>query len=300
MPRTREESLFLQTATPRYNFSGHDSFQCRHLWLKKGFDFVKEKRSFMDPDSVVRLGVGKNMVSSIRYWLKCFNIINNRDEITEFGNKLLSDKGYDPYLENEGSLWLLHYQLIKTGHASIYSVLFNEFRKEKLFFNRNSFVNYLKRRKETEPEIPFNANTLSDDFQVFIKMYESRADSKDIEDSFSGLLSELDLVITNGSGRDEQLQIISSERDRLPMSIFLYSILNNPNYGQSIGLNILENERDSPGSIFCMNRNGLTQKIEEAVSAYSFISYTDHAGVKELQIRSNPHPFDILDEYYES
>ncbi|MFM7585473.1 MAG: DUF4007 family protein, partial [Bacteroidota bacterium] len=65
MPRTREESLFLQTATPRYNFSGHDSFQCRHLWLKKGFDFVKEKRSFMDPDSVVRLGVGKNMVSSI-------------------------------------------------------------------------------------------------------------------------------------------------------------------------------------------------------------------------------------------
>ena len=56
----------------KFTFSGHDSFQCRHLWLKKGFDFVKSGKSFSDEDAVVILGVGKNMVNSIRFWMKAF------------------------------------------------------------------------------------------------------------------------------------------------------------------------------------------------------------------------------------
>ena len=47
----------------KLSFSGHESFQCRSLWLKKGFDFVKAGRSFLNEDAVVELGVGKNMVS---------------------------------------------------------------------------------------------------------------------------------------------------------------------------------------------------------------------------------------------
>ena len=119
----------------KYTFSGHDSFQCRQLWLKKGYDYVIENRKFNDDDAVVQLGVGKNMVSSIRFWLKAFNIVDNKDLPTEFGKRLFDDEtGYDPFLEDEASLWLLHYQLVKTGFASIYSIIFNEFRKEKLFF----------------------------------------------------------------------------------------------------------------------------------------------------------------------
>jgi hypothetical protein len=58
------------TEITKYTFSGHDSFQCRQLWLKKGYDFVREGKDFNDEDAVVKLGVGKNMVSSIRFWLK--------------------------------------------------------------------------------------------------------------------------------------------------------------------------------------------------------------------------------------
>ena len=53
-----------------YSFSGHESFACKSLWLKKGYDFVVQERDFNAPDAVIHLGVGKNMVSSIRYWLK--------------------------------------------------------------------------------------------------------------------------------------------------------------------------------------------------------------------------------------
>ena len=90
----------------KFTFSGHESFQCRHLWLKKGYDFVNKKKSFHNDDAVVELGVGKNMVSSIRFWMKAFNLLTALDELTDFAHRLLSDDGYDPYLEDEGTLWL--------------------------------------------------------------------------------------------------------------------------------------------------------------------------------------------------
>jgi hypothetical protein len=285
--------------TTKYTFSGHDTFQCRQLWLKKGYDFVQEGQSFNNEDAVVKLGVGKNMVSSIRYWLKAFNIIDNKDKPTEFGIKLLDTKeGYDPFLEDEGSLWLLHYQLIKTGLASTYSIIFNEFRKEKLFFNNETFVNYLKRRKETEPAIVFNENTLADDFVVFVKMYKGTENSKDIEDSFSGVLSEIELLKTIGKGKEEQFQIENSERDNLPAEVVLFAILDNPNYGNSISLNALEYDNNSPGSIFALNRTGLTNKIGEIVKSNKNITFTDHAGIKELQFKRKPTIYSILDTYY--
>lgn len=59
---------------PRLLFQGHDTFLCRTSWLKKGYDFVQEAGGFNDADAVVRLGVGKNMVTSIRYWLRAFGL----------------------------------------------------------------------------------------------------------------------------------------------------------------------------------------------------------------------------------
>ena len=60
----------------KYTFSGHETFQCKNMWLKKGYDFVKAGKSFNDDTAVVDLGVGKNMVASIKFWLKSFGIID--------------------------------------------------------------------------------------------------------------------------------------------------------------------------------------------------------------------------------
>lgn len=285
--------------TVKYTFSGHDSFQCRQLWLKKGYDYVKAKKSFNDEDSVVELGVGKNMVSAIRFWLKSFNIIDSKDIITEFGNQLFDDEnGYDPFLEDEASLWLLHYQLVKNGHASIYSIIFNEFRKEKMFFNKETFVNYIKRIGESNTDLNFNENTVAKDFIVFTNLYKNDPESKDIEDSFSGILSEIELLKTTGKGKDEQFYIENTERDNLPESIVLYTILDNPNYGNSISLNSLEFDLNSPGSIFAFNRSGLMNKISEIVSKFKDITFTDQAGIKELQFKNKVDAYAILDQYY--
>ncbi len=283
----------------KYNFSGHDSFHCRQLWLKKGYDYVLSGKSFNDEDAVIILGVGKNMVSSIRFWLKAFNVINNKDIPTEFGNRLFDDNnGYDPFLEDEASLWLLHYQLVKYGNASIYNIIFNEFRKEKMFFDQSVFVNYIKRIGEGKSDLSFNENTLSKDFAVFINTYKNNADNKDVEDSFAGILSELELLKMLGNGNDKKYFIENQERVSLPDSVVLYSILDNTNYGNSISLNSLEFEINSPGSIFALSRTGLLNKISNIVSENIDVTFTDHAGIKELQFKIKLDPYTILDKYY--
>lgn len=283
----------------KYTFSGHDSFQCRQLWLKKGYDYVIENRNFNDDDAVVKLGVGKNMVSSIRFWLKAFNIVDHKDFPTEFGKSLFDNEtGYDPFLEDEASLWLLHYQLVKTGFASIYSIIFNEFRKEKLFFNKETYVNYLKRISESNDDFNFNENTVAKDFNVFTNLYKNDSESKNIEDSFTGILSELELLNTTGKGKDEQFYIENNERDNLSEFIVLYTILDNSGYGNSISLNSLEFNIDSPGSIFALNRIGLMNKISEIVGEFEDITFTDQAGIKELQFKKKVEAFTVLDKYY--
>ena len=287
------------TEKTKYTFSGHDSFQCRQLWLKKGYDYVQEGKNFNDEDAVVQLGVGKNMVSSIRFWLKAFNVIDNKDIPTEFGKRLFDDEnGYDPFLEDEASLWLLHYQLVKNSYATTYNIIFNEFRKEKLFFNKETFVNYLKRIGESNPDFNFNENTVAKDFIVFANLYKNDTDSKDVEDSFSGILSEIELLKTTGKGKDEQFYIENTERDNLPESVVLYAILDNLNYGNSISLNSLEFDINSPGSIFALNRSGLMNKISEITSEFKDITFTDQAGIKELQFKNKPNANTILDKYY--
>jgi hypothetical protein len=295
----KKKMIIENTEIIKYTFSGHDSFQCRQLWLKKGYDYVQEGKNFNDEDAVVQLGVGKNMVSSIRFWLKAFNIIDNKDIPTEFGKILFDNKnGYDPFLEDEASLWLLHYQLVKNGFASIYSIIFNEFRKEKLFFNKETFVNYVKRICESNPDLNFNENTISKDFIVFANLYKSDPESKDVEDSFSGILSEIELLKTTGKGKSDQFFIENSERDNLPEAIVLYSILDNQNYGNSISLNSLEFDLNSPGSIFALNRSGLMNKISDIVNDFKDITFTDQAGIKELQFKKKVDAYTILDKYY--
>lgn len=283
----------------KYTFSGHDSFHCRQLWLKKGYDYIKENRSFNDEAAVVRLGVGKNMVSSIRFWLKAFNIIDNKDLPTEFGEKLFNDEnGYDPFLEDEASLWLLHYHLVKNGNASIYNIIFNEFRKEKAFFNKEIFVNYIKRIAESNSISNLNENTIAKDFIVFINLYKNDIEKKEIEESYNGVLSELEILKIIGKGKEEQFFIENNERDNLPSAVLLYAILDNSNYGNTISLNNLEFDINSPGSIFALNRSGLLNKISEIVNDNKEITYTDQAGIKQVQFKNKPEAYTILDHYY--
>ncbi|MEA5536670.1 DUF4007 family protein [Crocosphaera sp. XPORK-15E] len=95
---------------------------------------------FTDDYAPVRLGVGKNMVKAIRYWCNAFKVLEN-DQPSNFGQQLLTDEGYDPFLENPASLWLLHWHLLKpTCEAAAWYYTFNEFRAVEFY---GAFEEYL-------------------------------------------------------------------------------------------------------------------------------------------------------------
>ena len=73
-PRPRRRSR-----PPRYSFSGHQTFPFRYAWLHKGVRAVDEDPEvFMRPNALVGLGVGKNMVASIRFWCEALDLIDMR------------------------------------------------------------------------------------------------------------------------------------------------------------------------------------------------------------------------------
>lgn len=280
----------------KFTFSGHDSFQCRNLWLKKGYDYIKSGKSFSDNDSVVVLGVGKNMVSSIRYWMKAFGMLETNDELTEIAHWIFDEEvGFDPYLEDEATLWVLHYLLVRGEFASTYSLIFNFLRKEKIEFSRDNFIQFVQRVIGNQ-----NENTLNTDFNVFVRMYLSNDNiSKDKEDNLMELLNELRLVESYKSDRKQFYVIENRDRIEIPEEILLFSIVNSGGFDISVNLKTLESDYNNVGNIFAISRYGLLNKIQALVEKYDFLVFNDQAGIKELQFRKKPSAFEILKIYYE-
>ncbi|MCB9082102.1 MAG: DUF4007 family protein [Lewinellaceae bacterium] len=277
-------------------FSGHETFQCRHLWLKKGYDYVLQGKSFNADDAVLELGVGKNMTSSIRHWMRAFNILEDGDELTNFAHWLFSETGKDPYLEDDASLWLLHYNLVSKGYATSYSLIFNVLRKERIEFNKDSFIKFVQNKFDT----PISTNSIGNDFEVFLKLYVGTESSKDNEDVVAGILPDLRLVrVIHRDKQPTLYHIETNEREDLPEEVLLYGIITNPSIGLSISLDSLERDYNSVGSIFAINRTGLVQKIENLCNRYDFLVYKDDAGIRELQFKYKPEdPYEILNDYY--
>ena len=123
----------------------HETFHPRFGWLKKGFDAAQKNANnssiFLDDDVPIRLGVGKNMVNAIRYWCNAFKVLED-DIPTEFGELLLRDNGWEPFLEDPASLWLLHGNLLKPPcNATAWYFTFNIFRQVQ--FSQDEFFNAL-------------------------------------------------------------------------------------------------------------------------------------------------------------
>ena len=212
------------TPTVKLSFSGHDSFQCRSLWLKKGFDFVEAGHSFTSEDAVMKLGVGKNMVNAIRYWLRAFGLTKEGDQPTELARKLLNDEnGWDPYLEDKASLWLLHYELIRQQRASTYHLIFNGLRRDKIEFTKTHFFTYATRRAVSQHET-VNENTVKADFEVFTKLYtRTSAQQKDRDEGSSGLLTDLNLIRLLPRRKEDEYAYVIANTDRpdLPDEVLL-------------------------------------------------------------------------------
>ena len=280
-----------------YSFTGHETFACRHYWLKKGLDHIWSGKNF-DDQAVKDLGVGRNMVNSIKFWLKSFGLINATNINNEIAHFIFDeDKGKDPYLEDVGSIWLLHFLLVTSEKASIYSLVFNHFRKKKIDFNRDQLQAYLESECQSKG-FNCNSNSIRKDIGIFITNYRL-TNSKSIEDDFMGLLHEIEIVdLSSKAGNQETYRIDNKYRPTLPAEIILACIIKQMN-GNTISFHEMLTGINQVGSVFAISNNYLLNSLERCLELYpKHLTYTDDGGVQVLQLIKKLDVVDILNKYY--
>lgn len=276
----------------RYSFSGHESFHCKPLWLKKGYDFLLKGGIFSDADTVTKLGVGKNMVSSIRFWLRAFGL-SKIDELTKIADYLFNtDTGRDPYSEDLNTLWILHFLLVSEKIASIYNIVFVDYQREHKEFTRSELQTYIRRKCSVpEQRNVYNENTVKKDIGVFLKNYVIPKDFKNIED-FSALLISLNLITLKSYDTYNFREVTVKE---IAPEVILFALLSLADNEKTISLDGLQ--IISLG--FCLPMISLIEIIRKLEDSYSgAIVFSENSGVKNVQFLKELDKFEILDNYY--
>lgn len=278
----------------RYIFSGHESFPCKTLWLKKGYDFIDGKNNFNAADSVVKLGVGKNMVASIRYWLKTFGLVKE-GSLTEVARFVFADNsGMDPYIEDLGTIWLLHYLLISSREATLYNLLFTRFQRERRVFERQHIISFVKRYMAEKGKLKtYNENTVKKDVAVLLQNYVQPMKAQAMED-YSTLLIDLDLIMTTDG---KQYMFNQEGKRQLPPDILMYAILEEKKSDKSVDYDTLQNI----GLMFCLNDMELIAALSLLQERYpNVIRYSDTAGLRQVQFLKKVESMDVLRQYYQN
>ena len=280
----------------KYTFSGHESFPCKTLWLKKGYDFVVAGDDFNSPEAVIGLGVGKNMVTSIRFWLRVFGVMEN-DRPTELADYLFNDQnGKDKYLEDIATLWLLHFNLVFLEEATLYNMFFCGVQRERTHFEREQVLTYVKMRMvEANKMTLFNANTVKKDIGVLLQNYTLPRKAQSNED-FSTLLIDLDLIRQSSEGKDYYFNV--DGKRKVTKEIFLYGLLK---LKKQQGDNTIPYDtiQEKIGLVFCMQDFETIEMLKQLASDYSqYFAYSDVAGIKQIQFTKELDVKQVLDDYY--
>ena len=218
-------------------FSGHESFACRYAWLPKAYRaIVQDPTVFSDIErAMVSLGVGKNMVRSIRFWVEVMNVAAPRPdktfEPTRFGQAVFADDGLDPFLEDARTLWLLHWNVAARAENPLFAWDFLLYKWPYAEFTRSETLAAFARESQ-RLNVSHSEVTLGQHLDVFLHTYISRPGARGaFEESLDCPLAELELLQivgerrVDGSGRRETVYAFRREaKPEITMALFEYCL----------------------------------------------------------------------------
>jgi hypothetical protein len=292
----------MSTATEidqRPSFARHETFHPRYGWLKKGYDMSREDTGvFLREDATTVLGVGKNMVRALRYWslaYKTLEEVRREDNTrlfdvrpTEFGELLLDDRGWDPYLEHPGSHWLLHWQLLRPPtRAPAWWAIFNSNRISE--FSDAALLADLRRfRDEQQGWDGVADSSLEKDVRCLLRMYGSATQGRDLlEDSVDSPFSELELLRLAPGGGRRQWSLNVGAKAGLPDAIVAYACLDYALTGDGsarvVGVAGLTRNQGAPGRAFALTDSALGESLARYGEQHpELIRLTHAAGSRQL------------------
>jgi Protein of unknown function (DUF4007) len=289
-------------------FGRHETFALRYRWLTKGFQaLAKNPGIFESNDATVELGVGKNMVLSIRYWLRACQMIKpSVAEPTEIGSLILDEaKGFDPYLEDEATIWLIHWLLATSPQlATSWYWFFNKYHKPEFTGQEltTALSDFIKENvvKNKRPAMA----TIKNDAQLLHRMYtQSKGNTRmPLEEALDSPLSLLRLVTQTAGGRSFQSKLES--RSGLPLGVLGFAVVQLLEQRNVVAIPIEElmhsrDEYPAPGAVFRLTENDLITKLESLVNYLPGVfEIRETAGIHQLYQTRNCSPNVFLEKHY--
>ena len=299
-------------------FARHETFHPRYGWFRKSYEVASENSdAFTDPNATVELGVGKNMVKAIRFWGTAAKLIEDDQASpnrrasgmipTPFGRMLFdSETGWDPYMEDPGTLWLLHWRLLSPPcRVPVWWIAFNEFHAVEFDADELELASLSGVDAVAEWSRP-HPSTVRKDVTALVRTYAptERSSRTSIDDILDCPLRELGLITrSQATGR---YRFTLGTKPTLPSAVVAHAVLDyissiDPGANTAL-LSRLAGEPGSPGRAFRLSEAELADALLPAVEFLSDggLSLASPAGTAQLAWDRDPSELALtmLDRYF--
>jgi len=276
-------------------YAKHETFHIREGWLFKGMDAVRrDPRVFMERDASERLGLGRNMVRALRFWMTATGLAEEYQEDQRTVQQLTDPFGqlaweHDRYLEEEGTLWLIHYHLVRDqGGATAWHWFFNYFSQP--VFDQASFVSALQSWVIGAEGKAISENSLKRDFDCLVRTYLPDRQARSPEDLMECPLAQLGLLAEDDSGRVRRYRLLHPDPACIDPLVLLHVLLRwqedrKPDSRQ-VGLAQVLREPANAGRVFNLSTASLSDGLTRLSDEYPDLTVrlTRTAGMDELTL----------------
>lgn len=297
-------------------FSGHETFPCRYAWLPKAFLAINaDPKAFADDEqAMVAMGVGKNMVRAIRFWVQAADIAVPAKKggyaLNRFGHQLLAPNGFDPYLEDIRTLWLIHWKFSTNVNSPLFAwdYMLNKWPHPEITSTEALQV-FEKEAGRIDRKL--SSVTLQQHFDTFLHTYvPTRSRKGDIqEDNLDSPFVELDLIQKIGeravdkAGKREAVYAFRREdKPEITPELFIFCLNDfwNKHHKneQTLSFRDVAHGHGSPGNIFKLPESSVRERLEtiEQDSQGTF-SYQESAALQQV-VRTGKPVADFLSAIY--
>lgn len=280
-------------------FARHETFHPRIGWLTKAVDaVVDDPFVFTSEEAPLKLGVGKNMARAIKFWGLATKVIaedpgHRQGRVpavkpTRFGHALLGEGGWDRYLEDAHSLWLLHYQLLRPpSRVPVFWWSFREF--EGLEFTAEDLERFAQRRISALGWPSPAPKSIGKDVDCMLRMYGRRVDGNDgwLDSPFAGLG-----LIERAPGRQSAWTRTRVALEQPDPRVVGYACLDAMSMwaesARTVSIARLASAADGPGRVLGLTELQLVAALRVLESDYQQIRISAPAGFQQLAVSEAP------------
>lgn len=253
------------------------------------------------------MGIGANMVKSLRYWLQAIGLTQEpvsgkrTQKLTPFGQLVFA---HDKYIEEIGTLYLLHYKLASNKEmATSWYYFFNEFSLSD--FAKDDFStqisNYIKIEDDTANVA---LRSIEDDFtciiNTYVPRYKTMPNKISAENNIDCPFGEMGLIdILKKEKRHMVYKKVVPSASTFNPWVILAVINDNANGNNELKLSELLTGENNIGRIFNLDSIAMLDVLHEAEKTGE-IKIVRTAGMDIIHLAHNYTFEECVEKYYQT